>query len=121
MNERRRETLSPFAGETWSVPTDIFETEQAFVIHLDLAGVEPAAIRVVAEESRLTVSGERNRPLPERVSRVHRLEIEQGRFSKRINLPTPIAVDAVETRHRHGFLVITLPKQERRRVQVTVR
>lgn len=113
--------VSPLAGEPWAVPTDVYETEQAFVVCLDLAGIEPAAIQVIVEETRLTVSGERHYPLPEQVRRVHQLEIEQGRFAKRINLPMPIEVDAAETRHRHGFLLVTLPKQRRRRIKIEVR
>jgi len=113
--------VSPFAGEPWVVPTDIYETDQAFVVYLDLAGVEPAAIQVIVEETRLTVSGERHYSPPETVRQVHQLEIEQGHFAKRINLPTPIEVEAAETRHRHGFLMVVLPKQRPRRVKIEVR
>lgn len=109
-----------FGENSWEVPTDIYETERAFIAHLDLAGVEPAAIQVLAEEDRLTVSGERRFPMPREVRKVHRLEIEQGSFVRRIKLPQPIEVSAVETSHRHGFLVIVLPKRLSRRVKVTV-
>ncbi|MFH7325233.1 Hsp20/alpha crystallin family protein [Desulfurivibrio sp. C05AmB] len=114
-----RHGLSPFACESWSVPTDIYETEQAFVVYMELAGVDPAAIQVVAEETRLTISGERNYQLPPQVRRVHQLEIERGYFEKQISLPRPIDVAAAETEHRHGFLVIILPKQ-RRRISVPI-
>ncbi|TBV83309.1 MAG: Hsp20/alpha crystallin family protein [Desulfobulbaceae bacterium] len=106
-------SLHPFAGQSWSVPTDIYETDQNFVVHMELAGINPDSIRVVAEESRLTVSGERSYRLPHQVRRVHQLEIERGYFEKQISLPWPIDVAAAETEHHHGFLVIILPKRRR--------
>ncbi|MDZ7642171.1 MAG: Hsp20/alpha crystallin family protein [Desulfurivibrio sp.] len=113
--------FNPVAGEPWSVPTDIYETDEAFIIQMELAGVEPQTIQVLAEESRLTISGERGLAPPPGVRRVHQLEIEQGPFTQQIKLPRPIAVDAAETVQRQGLLVITLPKQHRRRVPVTAR
>lgn len=115
-----RRGLNPFACEHLSVPTDIYETEEAFWVCMDLAGADPAAIQVMAEETRLTVTGERSYSPPEQVRRIHRLEIEQGCFTKRIDLPAPIEIAAAETRHRQGFLVIILPKQQLRRVQIPV-
>lgn len=114
-----RRGFDPFTGQSWAVPTDIYETEKAFLVYLELAGVDPAAIQVVAEETRLTVSGHRDYSPPEKVNRVHRLEIERGYFEQRIKLPVPIDVAAAVTEHLHGLLLVTLPKQ-RRRVQVPV-
>ncbi|ADH85439.1 Hsp20/alpha crystallin family protein [Desulfurivibrio alkaliphilus] len=116
--ELGRRGINPMAG-AWSVPTDIFETDQEFVVCLELAGVDPTAIQVIAEETRLTVSGERKYNFPAEVRRVHQLEIERGHFEKRISLPWPIDVAAAGTEFRQGFLVITMPKQ-RRRVTIPV-
>ncbi len=111
--------VTPFGGERWTVPIDIYETEEAFVIYLELAGVDPATIQVMVEETCLTVSSARDYPLPTRVRRIHRLEIDRGYFEKRISLPQPIAVATAETEHRHGLLIINLPKQ-RRKIKIPV-
>ena len=108
-----RQGFSHFGENSWQVPTDIYETGEAFVVYMELAGVDPASIQVVAEEKMLTISGSREYPLPAQVQRVHRLEIERGRFEQRLKLPLYINVTTAETEHRHGLLKITLPKQKR--------
>ncbi|MDF1615004.1 Hsp20/alpha crystallin family protein [Desulfurivibrio dismutans] len=116
-----RRGVNPLVGNSWAVPTDIFETDRDFVVCLEMAGVDPGVIQVVAEETRLTIAGERKYNFPPEVRRVHQLEIERGHFEKRISLPWPIDVAAAVSEFRQGFLVITLPKQQRRvNIPVTV-
>ncbi len=114
-----RHSVNRLAGEPWSVPTDIYETDKEFVIYMELAGVDPDAIQVVVEETRLIVSGDRRYNFPQGVRRVHRLEIERGHFEKRISLPWPVDVGTVESEYQQGMLMITLPKQ-RERVNIPV-
>lgn len=119
VRELGRRGMNPLAGEGWSVPTDIYETDDEFVVCLELAGVEPAAMQVVVEENRLSVSGERKYNFPQQARRVHQLEIERGPFEKTFSFSWPIDVEAAGTEYRHGFLLIKLPKR-RRKVQVPV-
>jgi len=114
--------MGVLAPGDWSVATDIYETDEALVVCMDVSGADPARLSVVAEEQRLTITGERDYPVPDGVRAVHRLEIERGRFEKRISLPLPVEVAAATSTHQHGFLVVTLPKlQTRGRVRITVR
>lgn len=112
-------SLSP--GD-WAAATDIYETEEALVVCMDVGGAAPERISVVAEEQKITIAGERDCQVPDGVRAVHRLEIERGRFEKSVTLPVPVDVAAATSSHQHGFLVITLPKLKTRgKVRITVR
>ncbi|MEW6500508.1 MAG: Hsp20/alpha crystallin family protein [Thermodesulfobacteriota bacterium] len=112
-------SLSP-AG--WSAATDIYETDEALIVCMDVGGAAPDQLEVVAEEQRLTIAGERDLPVPDGVRAVHRLEIERGRFEKSITLPGPVDVSAATSVHQNGFLVVTLPKLKiRGKVRIPVR
>ncbi len=114
--------LIAFSSGDWSAATDIYETGEALIVCIDVSGADPERISVVAEEQRLTIAGEREVPTPDDMRAVHRLEIERGRFEKRITLPMPVDVAAATSIHQHGFLVITLPKlKSRGKVRITVR
>ncbi|MEW6595149.1 MAG: Hsp20/alpha crystallin family protein [Thermodesulfobacteriota bacterium] len=106
----------------WTAATDIYETDEALIVCMDVSGAAPDRLSVVAEEQRLTIAGERDFPVPEGVRAVHRLEIERGRFEKSITLPGPVDVAAATSVHQHGFLVVTLPKLKcRGKVRIPVR
>ena len=42
----------------------------------------------------------------------HRRELERGRFSRAVTLPTKVQVDKVEAKAANGIVTITLPKAE---------
>jgi HSP20 family protein len=114
--------LGSFSPGGWSAATDIYETDEALIVCMDVSGAAPDQLGVVAEEQRITIAGERDFPVPDGVRAVHRLEIERGRFEKNITLPVPVDVAAATSIHQHGFLVITLPKLKTRgKVRIAVR
>ena len=114
--------LAALSSGDWGAATDIYETDDALVVCMDVSGAAPEKISVVAEEQRLTIAGERDFPVPEGVRAVHRLEIERGSFEKRITLPMPVDVAAATSVHQHGFLVVTLPKLKTRgKVRIAIR
>ena len=114
--------MLPLVDGGWSAATDVYETEEAFIAVLDISGVDPEKLSVVAEDMKLVIRGERGYPVPEGVRYVHRLEIDRGHFEKSITLPKSIDVAAATSHHQHGFLIITMPKlKTREKVRITVR
>src|ERR1700731_3719035 len=68
-------------------PGGILERHETLTILIALPGVEPDQIKVTLDAGVLIVTGERPLPLEVRDARIHRLEIPQGRFQRRIELP----------------------------------
>jgi HSP20 family protein len=74
---------------------------------VELPGVDPSSIHVVAADRVLVVAGERCRP---NVSgRYQQLEIEYGPFQRRIPLDEPVDTNAATARYEGGMLTVTLP------------
>ena len=111
-----------FHSGGWFPAADVYETDSAIVVFMDISGIEPQTLSVMAEESRLTVSGVRGYEPQEMVSRIHQLEIEHGFFERSIALPRPVDVAKVVSESRNGFLQITLPLRRRTgKIKITVR
>jgi HSP20 family protein len=73
---------------TWEPPIDVLETEREILIFVALPGVDPEQVEAVIENGTLVISGDRVLPDELRNARIHRLELPQGRFERRIALPT---------------------------------
>ena len=73
---------------TWEPPIDVLETEREILIFVALPGVDPEQVEAVIENGALVISGDRVLPTELRNARIHRLELPQGRFERRIALPT---------------------------------
>ena len=71
----------------WEPPIDVLETDKEILILVALPGVDPDQVEAVIEDGTLVVSGRRVLPVELRNARIHRLELPQGRFERRILLP----------------------------------
>jgi HSP20 family protein len=94
----------------WHPPADVLETEAEVLILVALPGVRPEAVEAVIEDGTLRVSGLRLLPPELRQAAIHRLELPQGRFERRIPLPpgryaTPVRHSLVD-----GCLLVRLEK-----------
>ena len=73
---------------SWEPPIDVLETEREVLILVALPGVDPDQVVAVIEDGMLIISGRRVLPAELQDARIHRLELPQGRFERRISLPT---------------------------------
>ena len=94
---------------SWEPPVDVLETEREVLVFAALPGVDVAQVEAAIESGVLVIAGKRVLP-PELTSAViHRLELPQGRFERRVPLP-PGRYDSVRRAEAHGCLVISLSK-----------
>jgi HSP20 family protein len=98
---------------------DVYRAEDppAFTVVVELAGVDPADVEVATSSNTLVVRGVRRRGRHERV--VH-MEVDYGRFERRVLLPDPVDAEAAHATYHQGLLVVTLPIAERPTRRVTV-
>src|SRR5690349_2637721 len=71
----------------WEPPVDVFEDEREIVIVVAMPGVSAERAHVVHERGTLIVRGERPLPFSWRMRAVRLLEIPDGAFERRIQLP----------------------------------
>ena len=104
--------VSSAHGVSWEPPVDVVETKDAVLILAALPGVDPDQVQAVIEDGTLVLSGERSLPDEMKTAVIHRLELPQGRFARRIDLP-PGRYDDVRSIAANGCLVIRLSKAAR--------
>src|SRR3989304_8037875 len=95
-------------------PTDLFETESAFIVRVEVAGMSQADFTVTLEEHALRVGG--IRPDPDRRSAYHQMEIHYGEFRSDVALPGEVDAQGIGAAHDDGFLTVTLPRVKPRRI-----
>jgi HSP20 family molecular chaperone IbpA len=93
----------------WEPPADVLETERSVLVLMALPGVDPEHVEAAIDHGDLVVAGSRILPAELRTAVIHRLELPQGRFERRIRLPAG-HYDSVRRATVHGCLVITLQK-----------
>ena len=106
------ETAAGTTSGTWMPPLDIYETQDRFVIALELPGVDPDSVDVSVEENVLTVSAERPfyRDVPE--ESFHRVERRYGPFSRSLTLPATANAEGIQASFDRGILTVEVPKSE---------
>lgn len=102
---------------SWRPPTDVYETDDAVIVKIEVAGMKPEDFTIEFVDRVLTVQGVRHDP--EAKLSYHCLEIPYGEFQTRVLVPGAYAEDAIEAKYENGYLYVTLPKsKEERRIPV---
>jgi HSP20 family protein len=93
----------------WEPPVDVLETEREVLILAALPGVDPDAVETVIEDGTLVLTGVRILPPQLETAVIHRLELPQGCFERRVPLPAG-RYDGVRRAAADGCLVVSLHK-----------
>ena len=119
--DRLHDEMQELIDELWHVPrfaggrrgfrpqADCIRSEDPPALHVivELPGVDPAELQVVAADRVLVVSGVRRRP-PLR-GRYQQMELEYGPFQRHIKLDEPVDTNAASARYEQGMLTVVLP------------
>jgi HSP20 family molecular chaperone IbpA len=105
------------AQNAWRPPTDVYETDGALVVKVEIPGVAEQDFQITIAGRRLVIAGARNDPASK--LGYHNMEIRYGAFRTEIRMPWLADEDAIEASYEDGFLYVRLPRAQRRQVQVT--
>lgn len=112
--ETRREILSAVTwrvrSNVWHPPTDVYETDDNFVVKMEIAGMRDEDLEVAVQGNLLMVSGSRSDSLERKA--YYQMEIPFGRFSVGIELPIPVNIENASAEYKDGFLTIQFPKEK---------
>lgn len=100
-----------------SPSVDIAESQDGFVITMDLPGVNQSEVKVSLLGEVLTLKGERKQPAPEQGLAQHRAERRYGTFERSFSLGVAVRADQVKASMRDGVLEIRVPKAEEAKVR----
>jgi HSP20 family protein len=124
--DRLRGEIDELFAELWQLPrfaahrgvfrpqVDCYRTEEPpeLIIVVELPGVEPEELQIVATPTAVLVAGERRRPQAE--GRVYqRMEIDYGPFRREVPLAEEVDPEGGQATYERGLLTVVLPLAER--------
>ncbi len=109
------------AARPAAMPIDAYRQNDAFVIELDLPGVDAGSIDLTVEKNVLTIHAERKRSIGEDTELVVG-ERPYGVFSRQLFLGESLDAEQLSANYADGVLTLRVPVAEKakpRRVEVT--
>lgn len=97
-------------------PADLWETEDAFAVEMELPGFHRDDIDVAIDQGNLTITGRRDVDAAEGAD-FHLRERATGQFRRSFSLPASVRTQDVKARYDNGVLRIDLPKAEEARTK----
>ncbi len=96
----------------WRPVTDAYETPQAYVVQIELPGLDRSQIRLEVKDRELWIYGER-RMLKEVAGATYQiLERSYGPFARKFLLPAHVNIEKITASTQDGLLTITVPKED---------
>ncbi len=105
----------------WSLPLDVVEDENEYVVKAPLPGVRPEDIDITFNQGTLTIKGEMKDESETTQGQYHLRERRYGTFSRTINLPSTVKPEDIQADYADGILTLKLPKAEEvkpKRIQI---
>ncbi len=115
-------------SETWTPSVNLYEADHAYVVCVDLAGVDKEKIDVEVLDNQLTLKGTREVPMHGPLDapgddpavgaaggggkrpRVHLMEIDHGSFCRQVEIPEDVVRERIAAQYLNGMLWIEIPK-----------
>jgi HSP20 family protein len=94
-----------------AMPMDLYRSQDRFVAHVDLPGVDPSSIDVDIEDRTLTIRAERRDTATQDVQWLSH-ERPTGTFARQLTLGHGLASSRIEAEYSDGVLTLTIPVAE---------
>ena len=104
-----------------AMPMDLYRSGDHFVLHCDLAGVDPGSVQVDVDNRVLTIRAERSARADADVQWVRRERVT-GTFERRLTLGDGLDLEKITATWQDGVLTLTIPVAEAakpRRIEIT--
>ncbi|MFH1009883.1 MAG: Hsp20/alpha crystallin family protein [bacterium] len=98
------------ADKRWLPPADLFETQEALILIMDIAGIDRQEVSVRIEGRTLTIRGLRREISKYPKRHYYLMEVDFGPFERRFRLPRGVDADRVEVNYVDGLLEVVMPK-----------
>ena len=116
----KTEAGDEFEQTDWTPAADIYESEENYLIAIDLPGIDRAMLSIDLDDDRLVVKGVR---MLDSEPKEHRCERPRGRFLRTFSLPGSVNQTEIGAEYKDGVLQIDLPKrkeQKAKRIEIRI-
>ena len=106
---------SELGATTFTLPVDITEAEDDFVVTASMPGIKPEDVQTTVLGDTFTIRGESKIDDEQNGHNWLVRERRSGSFHRSVTLGTPINADKASAQFENGVLTLTLPKSEQAR------
>jgi HSP20 family protein len=115
----------PATEGRWQPLADVYETDEAWVIKLELTGVRKGDFSVTVNEGVLKIRGTRKDEFAGKRRTYHQAEINYNEFERSFSLPGGTDEGTIKALYKDGLLTITIRKHSsppagRKRITITI-
>jgi HSP20 family molecular chaperone IbpA len=96
----------------WAPPVEVFETQDAYVVNLELPGLGQEDVKVTQTNNILTVRGARRFKKANEEIVYHSSERTYGTFERLFPMPGNVQAERMKNTFTNGILQITIPKSK---------
>jgi HSP20 family protein len=107
------DSLQSLTRSDWMPSVDISETDEEFLIEVEVPEIRKEDINIQVNKGMLTISGERKQEKEDK--KQHRMERYYGAFSRSFSLPDNVREDGISADQKDGMLYLHLRKAEERK------
>jgi HSP20 family protein len=104
-------------SNAWRPPTDVLETETAYNVVVEVAGMRGSEFSVTFDQRILTIRGIRTDTTARKA--YHQMEIDYGEFATEVEVSNPVDASGIEATYSDGFLRVVLPKAHPKILPIT--
>ncbi|RMF66230.1 MAG: Hsp20/alpha crystallin family protein, partial [Calditrichaeota bacterium] len=104
--------LSDTEWMPWQPLGDFEETDDEFILRLDLPGMKKKDIHVSIQNNVLSVQGERKREEESKDKSYHVRQRMYGKFHRSFMLPSSVDENSIDAQYKDGVLTVTIKKKE---------
>ena len=97
-----------YQPHVWEPPTDFYETDDQYVIRIEIAGMKEQDFDIFYENHTIKIRGVRYESPDHKA--FHQMEIRFGEFYTEFRLPTDILPEEIFAQYQNGFLIVSIPK-----------
>lgn len=105
----------------WHPTADVYDTEEAYLIAVDLPGVVRSELEIDIDDEQLLIRGSRTIPAP--LEETKPSIRPHGRFRRSFKVPGNVAQEGIQAEYKNGVLEVKLPKRSEpkgQRIQIKV-
>lgn len=103
--------------EDWTIPLDVVEGDDNFVVRATTAGIKPEDVEVTVEDNVLTIRGKTEMEEEHKEGEYLMRERRTGAFHRTLRLPGTVNTEKAMPTYENGVLTITFPKVEAKKAK----
>jgi HSP20 family protein len=92
---------------------DLKQTDAAYILAIDLPGMQKSEINIKIEDDYMTVSGERKTETKQEKQGLYMQELTFGKFYRTIVLPEDVIIKGITSEYSNGVLTIKVPRKSK--------